>query len=163
MTPVVYRIAASTRTYDADDLTGTGAAISPGRWNAPGMHVVYTADSRALALLETFVHIGTQGFPANRYLVGIAIPDDVWEAREAPAAATLPVGWDARPSGIASERYGARWLTEARSAVLALPSVLMPEESVILINPRHPDAHRMIATTLRRIDYTVLESRAASG
>lgn len=71
MSRTVWRIAADTKDYPADDLTGKGAEITGGRWNQKGTAMLYTATSRALAGLETFVHLNSGGLPLNRYLVAI--------------------------------------------------------------------------------------------
>jgi RES domain-containing protein len=94
-----WRIATDAPGYLADDLTGAGAKITGGRWNRAGWPILYCADSPSLACLETLVHLGTGDLPLNRYLVAIDIPDQVWNAREIHALATLPVGWDANSGG----------------------------------------------------------------
>lgn len=71
----VWRIATDTPDFVADDLAGTGARLTGGRWNRPGQPVLYCAASPALACLETLVHLGTGSLPMNRYLVAIDIPD----------------------------------------------------------------------------------------
>ena len=78
----LWRIAAATRDYAADDLSGGGAARFPGRWNSQTEPVIYCAPTRAVAVLETAAHIEDSAFPHNRYLVGIEVPDDVWSQRE---------------------------------------------------------------------------------
>jgi len=60
---ILWRIATETRSYRADDLSGAGAAISPGRWNDTGEPVLYTAPSIALAVLETAAHLDDAGLP----------------------------------------------------------------------------------------------------
>jgi len=50
---ILWRIAADTRKYGADDLSGGGAAASPGRWNDEGQVALYTAPTIAIAVLET--------------------------------------------------------------------------------------------------------------
>jgi RES domain-containing protein len=54
---ILWRIAAETRDHPADDLSGAGAAVRPGRWNEEGQHVVYAAPTLALAVLETAAHL----------------------------------------------------------------------------------------------------------
>lgn len=146
----VWRIATDTPFYVADDLTGTGAKITGGRWNSPGNAMLYCAESIALACLETMVHLGAGGLPLNRYLVRIDIPDAVWLSRQALTAATAPVGWDALPAGMVSIRNGDQWLAGAASALLSVPSTIVPEELNVLINPVHPDAKLIVAHKLRR-------------
>ncbi len=54
---ILWRIAAETRKYPADDLSGGGAAASPARWNDEKQAVLYAAPTIAIAVLETAVHI----------------------------------------------------------------------------------------------------------
>ena len=73
----LWRIAAETRKYAAHDLSGGGAAASPGRWNDDKQAVIYSAPTIAIAVLETAAHIDDAGLPLNRFLVEINVPDDV--------------------------------------------------------------------------------------
>ena len=82
MTRTVWRIATDAPACEADDLTGAGAKLTGGRWNGNGVALVYAAESRSPACLETIVHLNAGGLPLNRTLVEVAIPDDVWGARE---------------------------------------------------------------------------------
>jgi RES domain-containing protein len=146
---VVWRIAADTREYTADDMSGKGAEKTGGRWNRPGSPVVYAAGSVALACLETVVHLNLSGFPLNRFLVRIEVPDEVWAGRRALPTDVLPVGWSAIPEGRVSVEAGDRWLAGLASALLLVPSVIVPEEFNVLVNPRHPDTVRLTTTKLR--------------
>ncbi|MFN3490402.1 MAG: RES family NAD+ phosphorylase, partial [Emticicia sp.] len=60
----------------ATDLSGTGAKIHGGRWNRKGDAVLYTAGTRALALVEVLVHTTNAFLPLNYQLITIYIPDD---------------------------------------------------------------------------------------
>ena len=153
---ILWRIAADTRHYSADDLSGAGAARSPGRWNDDGQPVLYTAPTISLAVLETAAHIDDTGLPLNRFLVRIEVPEEVWEAREARDASQLPPAWAAIPAGRASVRIGADWLRAGRTPILLVPSVIVPEEPVALINPLHPLAKRIEAAVVRPLDYNRL-------
>ncbi len=146
----LWRIGADTSAHQADDLTGKGAEVTGGRWNAKGTPVVYTSESRALACMETLVHLNAGGLPLNRYLVAIEVPDGVWSAAETLDASSLPVGWDAEPPGQVSLAAGTAWLKSNRSALLLAPSVIVPEEFNILINPGHPGSRELTATKVRR-------------
>ncbi|MBV8659242.1 MAG: RES family NAD+ phosphorylase [Burkholderiales bacterium] len=145
----VWRIGADTPNYAADDLTGTGAKKSGGRWNRVDTPMVYAASNIALACLETIVHLNAQALPLNRYLVAIDIPDDVWQRAEVFDTAHH-VGWDAEPAGIVSLDYGTQWVATPRSAILRVPSVIVPEEENVLINPLHVDAVRITALKVRK-------------
>ena len=148
-----WRIGTDTPDYTAEDLGGIGAKMTGGRWNRKGMALVYASSSRALACLETLVHLRAGDLPLNRYLVCIYIPDDIWTARHALTEKTAPVGWDALPTGKVSLDYGENWIAWGIAAVLEVPSVIVPEESNILINPRHPDAMRISAVKHHKWHY----------
>lgn len=152
MTVLVWRIGTDTPDYGADDLSGEGARRTGGRWNRPGTPMVYTSGSISLACLETVVHLAAGDLPLNRDLVSIEVPDDVWRA----ATILKPrddVGWDAIPAGMVSLDAGSQWAAPKTSALLLVPSVIVPEESNILINPAHPEVARIQAKKLRRWTY----------
>ncbi|MGD0107756.1 MAG: RES family NAD+ phosphorylase [Rhodopila sp.] len=150
MSQTVWRIAIDTPAYEADDMSGTGAKVTGGRWNARGVAVVYTSQTRALACLETVVHLNAGGLPLNRYLVEVAIPDAVWANARLTTAASLSVGWDAEPAGRASIAFGTNWIGSGASALLVVPSVIVPEEFNVLINPRHSDSATITAAKTRK-------------
>ena len=150
---ILWRIAAETRSYPADDLSGNGAAKNPGRWNDDGQPVVYTAPTIAMAILETAAHIDAAGLPLNRFLVRIEVPDGSWDAREQASVSSLPRTWSAIPAGKGSVDVGAAWLRSVRSLVLVVPSVIAPEEPTTLINPAHRDARLLRADVVRPFEY----------
>jgi RES domain-containing protein len=153
MSPVtLWRIGSDTRDYTAEDLAGIGAERSGGRWNRKGTRMVYASTSRALACLETLVHLGAGDLPLNRYLVLITVADAIWAARAAfdPVA---HVGWDAEPAGLVSLDWGTNWAAGGTSLLAEVPSVVVPEELNVLINPRYPDAASLAATKVRKWTY----------
>jgi len=152
----LWRIAAETRKYLATDLSGGGAANSPGRWNDDKEPVVYSAPAIAMAVLETAAHVDDSGLPLNRYLVEIDVPDAVWAKREQIDIAKLPPTWAAIPAGRASVKVGSNWLSSLTSPILMVPSVIVPEERVSLINPKHPEAPRITAKLVRLFEYNRL-------
>jgi RES domain-containing protein len=153
MARAVWRIAAETADYGSDDLSGQGAEKTGGRWNRKGTPVVYASGSIALAYLETIVHLsGLDPLPLNRYLIKIDIPAAAWKARTIFDTATH-VGWDALPAGLVSLDWGTEWLRSCKSLVAEVPSIVVPDEFNILINPRHPDAGNLIAKKIRRWNY----------
>ncbi|MGK5028361.1 RES family NAD+ phosphorylase [Janthinobacterium sp. MDT1-19] len=148
---VLWRIAVETPAYPASDLSGTGARITGGRWNSKGAPVVYCSTSIALATLETVHYLRGGGLPFNRYLVRIAIPDVVWDARQ--VLDPFPGGWDAIPAGLSGKRVGDSWIAAGKTALLLVPSVIVPDEYNVLLNPRHADAVAITASTVRRWSY----------
>lgn len=150
MSQTLWRIAADTAAYPADDPSGAGAKATGGRWNEKDFALLYTSTTRALACLETVVHLNTSGLPLNRYLVEVTIPHPVWTAAQRETEATLPVGWDAEPASLTSIGFGTDWITRNSSALLVVPSVMVPEEFNVLVNPAHPAAAGIRCRKVRR-------------
>lgn len=147
---VVWRIAADTVDYRAEDRTGRGAELTGGRWNRKGTPLIYTSSTRALAALETIVHLNSFGLPLNRYLVEFVIPEPLWSAARMETSATVAVGWDAEPASASSADFGTAWATSNASLILVVPSVVVPEEYNVLLNPRHPDIVEVGVTKIRK-------------
>ena len=149
----VWRIAPDTPDYRADDLSGKGAEKTGGRWNRKGAAMLYCSSTIALACVETLVHLSAADpLPLNRYLVKVVIPPSIWRDRTILAPAEH-VGWDAEPPGITSLDWGSNWADSERSLIAEVPSVIVPEEANILINPRHHDAKRLRTRKVRRWTY----------
>ena len=148
MTVICWRIATEAPDYAANDMSGTGAMLTGGRWNSKDLPLVYSASNIALAILET-VHLLRSGpLPFNRYLVRIEVPDDLWRARlrlDPP-----PGGWDAIPAGARARAAGDAWIFAQASALLLVPSVMVPDECNVLIHPLHRDADAIRAVSVRR-------------
>lgn len=153
VTVSVWRKRANTPDYEAHDLSGKGAENTGGRWNRKGTAMIYTSVSRALACLETVVHIsGGDALPLNRYLVQIKIPMALWGSRfEFNPAHHL--GWDAEPAGKVSINWGTAWIQGKTTLLAEVPSVIVPEEQNILINPVHPEAAKLAAVKIRKWTY----------
>ena len=135
----VWRI--TTARFAVTAFSGEGARLFGGRWNPKGFELVYTAESRSLALLEMMV----QDAPlrARYQLVPAQLPDTV--SMTHINAADLPADWRQLNQRDALQRLGRDWLVQGRSAVLAVPSAVLPAEHSYLLNPRHPDfAHIVI-------------------
>lgn len=114
-----------------------GGLHSAGRWHVKGQRVVYAASSLALAALEVFVHLNRAQAGIRWVMLEIAIPDEV--SIEVRAAARLPRGWRSEPPAAATMRIGTDWLRSGRSAVLRVPSAIIPTESNLLLNPLRAD------------------------
>lgn len=129
-------------------LRGIGAAFAEGyRWNSLHTHLVYTAESRALATLEVSVHLDlSEDLPRDRYYVEIDIPDSV-EILEL-STENLPENWDAKPPILATQFIGDDFVNDAAAAVLKVPSCIVPPEFNYLINPNHPDAKRVAVISI---------------
>lgn len=153
MSVTVWRIASDTPRYEAHDLSGKSAENTGGRWNRKGTPMVYTSVSRSLACLETVVHFSSgDALPLNRYLVRITIPIALWESRFELDPVDR-VGWDAEPAGKVSIDWGTAWIRGKTTLLAKVPSVIVPEEHNILINPEHPDAAKLAAIKIRKWTY----------
>ena len=121
--------------HAATAFSGEGAAKTGGRWNSRGVAVIYTSSTKSLAALESLVHLNP---PVLFKYAAIRITfDDALVEIVRPKA--LPPDWRSEPPPPSSKRLGDAWVREARSAVLALPSVIIPGERNFLLNPAHPD------------------------
>lgn len=145
----LWRIGADTADYEAHDLSGKGAEKSGGRWNRAGTSMVYCSETRALACLETLVHMAKHPLPLNRYLVKITVPAAAWAAATVLDGAAL-VGWDAEPAGKASLDWGTDWASSSSSLLARVPSVVVAEEFNVLVNPAHPDMPTVKAVKVRK-------------
>ena len=141
--------------YALSAFDGEGASVNPGRWNSRGVPVAYASESRSLALLEALVHLQDAEVLPSFSFVGAAFPDDLVEVL---AERSLPRDWRASPARQATRDLGDRWIAEARSAILRVPSTIIEEEHNYLINPAHPD-FRLVRTIPPRI--FALEGRLA--
>jgi len=101
---------------------GEGARLYGGRWNYAGTAVVYTSASLALAALELFVHIDVDLLP-----------------NETVKAASLPRNWRRYPALESLKDIGTNWAARGSTAILAVPSAIIPEEQNYLLNPAHRD------------------------
>jgi RES domain-containing protein len=125
---------------------GSGARDHGGRWNPPGFAAIYGASSLALAMLERLVQRRGLG---DTLVVEAEAPDRV-SVEDAMAA--IPSGWD-EPDYQVSQEFGRSWLSERRSALLLVPSVVVPREANIVVNPDHPDARFIRVGTPRPLDW----------
>jgi RES domain-containing protein len=127
----VYRI---TLAKWANSLVGSGRAA---RWNSADRFIVYTASSRALACLENVVHRTGRGLQADFRTICIDVPDTI--PIQTIAATALPANWtDYEQYGVC-QQIGDAWLMSQRTAVLRVPSAIIPAECNYLLNPQHPD------------------------
>lgn len=136
----VWRLTSERHAANAFD--GEGARRFGGRWNHPGTSVVYTAATLSLAALELLVHIEIEDVPADRVALAAEIPVGVEVERV--GAAGLPADWRSYPAPEWTKDLGTAWVQAGRTAVLEVPSVIVPRENNYLLNPEHPDMARIV-------------------
>jgi len=134
----------------AGDLTGTGARLYGGRWNSEGKSMLYTASSRALAVLEVLVHLPPLLIPDNFCLVEIEIPEDnIYTLNPA----LLPPHWRDIPAPVALRQLGDEFLKKREYLVMKVPSSIVPAEYNYLINPLHPAASAVKLTNTETFSF----------
>lgn len=118
-------------------LDGEGARLYGGRWNSPGTAVIYTSGTLSLAVLEYLVHLNPDKMPAALVSIAGHVPDTL--VLDHITVEILPRNWNELTLQPVTQSIGTRWVTTGRSAVLQVPSVVIPHESNYVLNPRHPE------------------------
>ncbi len=122
-------------------LDGRGGLYASARWHSQGRPIVYLAGNPAGALIEVIVHLEIRDgvFPKSFQLLKAHAADGV--SRERIESAALRADWveDAR----VSRAVGDKWIEESRSALLEVPSAIVPETANWLLNPAHTDARQI--------------------
>jgi RES domain-containing protein len=136
-----------------DPFSPVGASLVGGRWNSPGLGVIYASRSYAGALLVCLAHAGIGRVPRTHVAVEITVPGAVTVERYDESS--LPDGWDHADLRVA-RAFGDAWTRERRTAVLVLPSVVARREANVLLNPQHPDFRTV---TARRPEPVVWDAR----
>lgn len=134
----VFRIA---KANYAQDLTGTGARLKGGRWNNKGVGVVYTSESRSLAILEFLVHVPFAFLPAGLGLIQINVPENLKIKKISKAK--LPKNWKDSPPPIKLADIGSKWALSNESPILRVPSAIVENEYNFILNPIHTDIKKL--------------------
>ncbi|HLY41227.1 MAG TPA: RES family NAD+ phosphorylase [Terracidiphilus sp.] len=123
--------------YAAEAFSGTGARRYGGRWNSPGVPMVYASSSLALAAIELFVHIEPNLQPDDLVATAATLPQG--EPAQRIESSELPPEW--WNSDFAPLRaIGDAWIREKSSFAIEVPSAALREEWNVLVNPAHPRA-----------------------
>jgi len=133
--PVAWRLVKAA--YADTPLDGEGARRFGGRWSSPGRAAVYASDSLALAALEVLVHLQSSALLEAYLTIGID-----YEGRPV-LPGPLPEGWRQGSTPAGPRRIGDAWLDSGRSAVLKVPSAVIPREHNVIFNPAHPRFRRV--------------------
>jgi RES domain-containing protein len=133
----VWRI--TTSAFARSAFSGEGARLYGGRWNPKGVPIVYTAASQSLAMLEMLVQ--DQPLRARYVIIEARIPPNL--AIDRVRIDHLPSDWREITAREKLQAIGAEWARKRSTAVLAVPSAIVPPESNYLLNPLHPDFKRI--------------------
>jgi len=111
-----------------------------GRWNSDAATIVDVAGSMSLAMLEILAHLKTPELRGPFALSEVSFDDRLIQTL---APSRLPRNWQKHPAPPALKEIGDRWFAAGRSVILRVPSVIVPTEWNYLLNPKHPDFHRV--------------------
>lgn len=136
----VYRICKSR--YAAAAFDGEGAFRFGGRWNCRGTRIVYVAQSLSLAVLELLVHFQDDAILSAYSFIEAKFDESLLESVE--NFGKLPKNWRASPPPFSTQKIGDDWAKRGLTAVLQVPSTIIPSESNYLINPGHKDFAKII-------------------
>lgn len=133
-----------------DVLSGEGARLFGGRWNSKGKSAVYTSLTISLSLLELLIHAVSYDEILINHLAVIEIPDD---SVSEISTAQLKTTWQNDEEY--SQFIGDEFLTAQSSLILKIPSVIIPEEKNILINPKHKDFRKIKIRSASKFKFDV--------
>lgn len=136
--------------HSATAFTGDGAKKHGGRWNAPGVAMIYTAGSASLAILEMLVHLQTQEL-LRHYAIFEVTFDDAWVT--AVDVTALPKTWRQSPPPASIQQIGTVWVAGGESAVLRVPCSIVPTEWNYLLNPAHPDSAKITVGSKQPVQF----------
>ncbi|AXT58853.1 RES domain-containing protein [Aquimarina sp. AD10] len=134
---LVYRIA---KQKYIKDLTGIGAKSVGGRWNPKGVALLYTSTTASLSALEVLAHLPAAYFPDDMAMATIEIPDKLITS---VAVDQLPEDWNKVPVPMNVQNFSIQWIEENKFLGLLIPSIIIPNENNLLINPIHPDFNKL--------------------
>jgi len=126
--------------YQDKAFAGEGAQKFPGRWNTAASPVVYTSSAASLAILELLAYIEDARLLTSYLLFRADLPEDLMETFK---DADLPSDWRCFPAPDSTKIIGDTWFQQGRSAVLSVPSAVVPLERNYLINPVHRDFRKI--------------------
>ena len=104
-----------------------GSVLYPGRWNAKGTPVLYFSLALSLACLEQLVHLAPEVIPDDYVFTTVELPGEPEAANYRGSLLDID----------STRRYGHRWATDQRSLAIVVPSVIIPTEFNLLLNPLH--------------------------
>jgi RES domain-containing protein len=125
----------------ANDLSGSGAELTGGRWNKIGTKLLYNSDSRALCTAEIAVHTPMGITPNDYFLITIEIPDII-EILTLDIT-SLPDDWKSFPHSEITQLIGVDFITKQKYLMMKVPSAVVSGDFNFLINPLHKDFNKI--------------------
>ena len=131
------------------ELSGKGASQFGARWNSKGTEVIYTAQSRALAMAEVAVHLSLAMLPKDFVMLTVTVPDTV--SIVILDEKKLQKGWNIFPNSFTTQILGDTFIKENEYCVLKVPSAVVQGDFNYLINPNHSDFKQIKIT--EKVDF----------
>jgi RES domain-containing protein len=126
-------------------LSGKGASITGARWNFKGTEIIYTAQSRALAMAEVAVHLSMATLPNDFVMITVSIPQSV--SIEILDPKRLLKGWNVFPHSFSTQVIGDDFIKRNEACVLKVPSAVVKGDFNYLLNPYHDDFKKINITS----------------
>lgn len=145
--PIVYRLVK--KRFADVPLDGASSKQYGGRWNSPGVAVIYAADSVALAVCEILVHTDAPELLDAYVLFTLDVPDHLVSIL---ADEDLPSDWDADPAPASTAALGDEWVASSSSLALCVRSTVIRQQRNFLLNPAYPE-FETVRATLKREDF----------
>lgn len=122
---------------------GTGGVLFAGRWHTKEQRIIYSSSAPSLTLLERLVHVEDPDLLPPLAVVAYEAPDDL--EMEEVSLAELPSDW--RDDVVLTRSRGDAWIRSKRTALLRVPSAIIPLPDVpdrnIVINHEHADSRHI--------------------
>lgn len=146
---IVYRIA---KKQFINDLSGEGARIFGGRWNKKGNSTVYTAENRALAAIESLVHVQPNLWPEDSYMAEIRLPNDS-KSYCIDIKEDLPENWQQYPAPSVLGDITENIFQEKNVLFISVPSIVVKWEWNVIINPKHEDMKKVEIMQVEKFEF----------
>jgi RES domain-containing protein len=143
---IIYRLAIE---KFSRDISGTGAKLMGGRWNTPGLPVLYTTENISLSVLEILVNAERQFIPHTYQLLKLNISDN--SIYTTIAKEKLKAEW--KDDFEYTQWIGSEFLRQKTAVMLKVPSAVIDEENNFLFNPEHPDFKKLKILSINNFQF----------
>ena len=137
--------------------TGYGSSLYPGRWNNRNVPLLYSSETLSLSCLEITVNANVSGLLDNYLFIEYQFKESFVYMIEIK---DLPPDWMVSPASNTTRDIGDEWIKSNKSAVLRVPSAIIPQEHNYLINPNHVDFSNI---TQSKASHFIFDDRLLNG
>lgn len=134
------------------DLSGKGAEMVGGRYNVVGTPAVYAGSSISLATMEVLVHQASNMYPNSHFVMAITVPSAIYNDLLVFSAVDMPDGWSSLSDQRVAQQFGHEQLFAPNKLGMLVPSVVVPEELNLVLNPKHPAMNKITIVEVRPLN-----------